>query len=91
MATDRAVPGCLSERGPMSKIENELCESCAAAEWESDVPVAGLFISGEGGHVERCDECEIFSSDLEAAIALADEVQRRDPMACGILRHIVII
>jgi hypothetical protein len=56
-----------TERVPWSRQPGNDCDSC----WDS--PVAGTIPAMDTEHgIQRCDECQRFEGDLDAALALAN-------------------
>lgn len=65
-----------------------LCDSCEAHGWGTRIPLPGVLVTAHG-HIERCDACAIYESDLGAAEALAAETARRSGESTGRIRHFV--
>ncbi len=66
----------------------KLCATCVEAKFGTRVPMRGILITADD-FVERCDDCPIYESDYEAALALAAEVEARNPQATGVLKFFV--
>lgn len=57
--------------GMPSSLERWECETCAG------VPMHGVFAPVNGNGIERCDECDLYPGDFEAAVALRDRIEEQ--------------
>lgn len=81
--------GCEEHHDGLDTVHGprQLCEGCAHAAWGTDCPMEGVIIMDGGDVVEKCDECEIYETDLEAAQALAAEHNERE---CSVRVRIIV-
>jgi hypothetical protein len=65
---------------------NDPCDTCSKAEWGTRIPLPGVLITAYE-HIECCDNCGVYESDFDAAVALANECRERglsDRIRCTI-------
>ncbi len=76
---DYWCPDCETHpsRAEEREVTFQLCAACSKHAWGSGVPLPGIRLAAASGTIERCQDCAVYESDLDAARALGAEIRRR--------------
>lgn len=73
---EEAAPRCRERAETPAPEEEPFCDTCQGAKWGTSVPLPGVLVT-TCQHVETCDECGVYATDFDAAVALAAECRER--------------